>query len=326
MFHEFALEPGVVAYWCDRAGYSAFMKRFGIDARRIVSRYPKRWVSEFETAFIQKYPNASYQQKLRKTELINFLTKNTVKRSAVNYDGTIRWLENAESEQSQRPFGGIVAEDNPRGNPAVTVIRSADDILEKLDLLPPGSYVVKRTAEDMAAVVMPLLRCCNYAVFVDPHFDAKKRFIEPFRHFMTQLVCNRVAASTPTIELHLAVDNQMNPPQEQREAAQRIAALQRQLPEVIPTGHKIKVVVWRERLRGQKLHNRYILTDIGSVSFGVGLDCNEESFHQSLEQFQTDDVSCLSETHHDSRWSEYISAPAFDKVAEDTIIGTMVRT
>lgn len=324
MFNEFALDPSLVVYWCDKDGYVAFMKRFGIDARRIVSRFPKSWVREVERTFVQKYPSPSFNQTQRKIQMISLLTKSVVKRAATNYDGMVTWLENAESEQARRPFVGIVANDNPRSNPSVTVVRSADDILEQLDLLPSGSCVVNRAAEDMAAAVSPMLRCCNYAVFVDPHFDAKRRFIEPFRHFMEQLVSNRVASSTPITELHLAVDNQMNPAQEQREAAQRIAALQRQLPEVIPTGHKVKIVVWRERLRGQKLHNRYILTDIGSVSFGVGLDCNEESFHQSFSQSQTDDVSCLSETHHDSRWSEYVSAPAFDKVDEDTIIGTKI--
>lgn len=321
MFYEFALEPGLVAHWCDRDGYGAFMKRFGINARRIVSRFPKCWVREVERAFIQKYPNPSFAQTQRKTQIVTFLTKCMVKRGAANYDGTVTWLENAESEQGRRPFSGIVAGDNPRRHPAITVIHSADDILERFDLMPPGSCVVNRTARDMASAVAPLLQCCNYAVFVDPYFDSKQRFLEPFRLFMEELVCNRVATSTPTTELHLAVNNQLNPAMELQEATQRLTALQRYLPDLIPTGHNVKVVVWRERLRGQKLHNRYVLTDIGSVSFGVGLDCNEESFHQTLVQSQTDDVSCLSETHHDSRWSEYVLAPAFDKVADAVITG-----
>ncbi len=321
MFFEFALEPGVVAHWCDREGYGAFIKRFGIDARRIVSRFPKRWASEIEKEFHQKYPDPTFKQKERKADLISILTKHMVKRCSVNYDGKVSWLENAEREQSCRPFSGIVACDNPRKHPAVTVICSADDILERFDLLLPNSCVVSRTPRDMASAVAQLLRCCTFAVFIDPYFDIKQRFLEPFRHFMEEQICNRVANSIPVTELHLAVDNKLNPSLEQQEANYRLTALQRNLPDLIPNGHKVKVVVWRERLRGQKLHNRYVLTDIGSVSFGIGLDCNDESFHQTLAQSQTDDVSCLSEVHHDSRWSEYVSAPVFDKVAETIIFG-----
>lgn len=322
MFFEYALEPELVAQWCDRSGFEAFMKRFGIDARRIVSRFPKKWERGVDVAFFKKYPTPSFQQKQRKTQIISYLTKRMVRRGSANFDSNISWLENAEREHSNRPFGGIVACANPRHHAAVAVVCSSDDLLERFDLIPEGSRDVARSANEMASALAPLLRCCEYAVFVDPHFDAKQRFLEPFRLFMEELVVKRVTSSAPTTELHIAVENQLNPPLELQQANLLLSRLQRLLPDVIPRAHNVRIVVWREKLQGQKLHNRYLLTDIGSVSFGTGLDCNEESFNQIQPQSQTDDICCLSEAHQDKRWCEYVSSPAFDKVVDSLVTGS----
>lgn len=324
MFFEYALEPELVAQWCDRTSFAAFMQRFGIDARRIVSRFPKRWERSVEDAFLQKYPTPSFAQKQRKTQIINYLTKRMVRRGSANFNNNISWLENAEGEHAHRPFGGIVACSNPRHNNAVVVVCSADDILEKFDQLPQGTREIARTAIEMSSALAPLLRCCEVAVFVDPHFDAIQRFLEPFRLFMEELVVNRVSFSIPKTELHVAVVNQLNPSAELQEANQLLTRLGRSLPALIPRGHNVRIVVWKEKLRGQKLHNRYLLTDIGSVSFGTGLDCNEESFNQKLPQAQTDDICCLSEIHQDKRWCEYMTGTAFDKVAETVVTGNKI--
>jgi hypothetical protein len=322
MFYEYALEPELVAQWCDRAGFAAFMQRFGVDARRIVSRFPKRWERGVDDAFLRKYPTPSLMQNQRKTQIISHLMKRTVRRGSVNFETDIPWLENAEKEHGERPFNGIIAGANPREHTAVAVVCSADDILERFDQSFPSSREVERSAAEMAAAISPLLRCCDYAVFVDPHFDAKRRFLDPFRLFMEELVIKRVTTTTPRTELHIAVENMLDPALELRRANERIASLQRALSSILPSGHSLRIIVWRERLMGQKLHNRYLLTDIGSVSFGIGLDCNEDSFNPSYSHVQTDDIHCLSEDHQDRRWCEYISTPAFDKVVEISITGS----
>jgi hypothetical protein len=38
------------------------------------------------------------------------------------------------------------------------------------------------------------------------------------------------------------------------------------------SGVSVEFVRWRQKAGGDKLHNRYVLTDIGGVSLGVGLD------------------------------------------------------
>ena len=87
---------------------------------------------------------------------------------------------------------------------------------------------------------------------------------------------------------------------------------QDELPDIIPRGFKLTVRRWKERPRGERLHNRYILTDIGGVLFGYGLD----------EGTGTDDISRLSREIYRKRCNDYGysgSNPAFD-LEEDIVI------
>ena len=59
----------------------------------------------------------------------------------------------------------------------------------------------------------------------------------------------------------------------------------------------LTVYRWKEREGGEKLHNRYILTGIGGVSFSTGLDEGDLG--------QTDDVSRLSADTYSQRWDDY---------------------
>ena len=73
---------------------------------------------------------------------------------------------------------------------------------------------------------------------------------------------------------------------------------------IIPTGLRILLRRLEEREGGEKLHNRYILTNLGAVSFSTGLDEGDDG--------QTDDVRILTREEYIKRWSQYYEAPVFD--------------
>jgi hypothetical protein len=330
MFYEFAVAPDLVALWCNRDGYNGFLKQFGIDKKRIVSRFPKKWEVSVEDAFRRLHPNPTHLQTARKTEIIAILKRRMVKRGSKNYVHDVSWLENAENEHLERPFKGIVADANPRNVPSVTVITCADEILARLEEF-PGSCDAARTPDALVAPIAPILRCCEFSIFVDPYFDTSLRFLEPFQLRLQVLMNERYGSAAPKVELHTSIERHFkpsdprNPSLEATEATRMMNSFQSRLPRVIPRGLSVKVVIWKERQRGQKLHNRYLLTDIGSVSFGTGLDCNDEAFHRDQPQGQSDDIFCLSEESHLKRWDEYFFAPAFDKVTEAAITGSHVQ-
>lgn len=327
MFFEFALEPKLVAHWCDKTGFKAFMSQFGLDTSRIISKFPKNWGRCIEDEFLHSFPTPTLLQSARKTEIISSLSKRMVKRGSKNFEPEIGWLENAEREHSERPFKNILARSNPRNNHAVTVLVSADDILEKLEALPRDCDAA-RTPDALLAPLIPMLRCCEFACFVDPHFDVALRFTEPLKRRLQVLMHERYGSNSPKVEIHTSVERYFKPSDartpesEKHEASYLLNRLKSELPKIIPNGLKVRIVIWKEKPRGQKLHNRYLITDIGSVAFGTGHDCNDEAFHHSIVQGQSDDIFCLSEALHQKKWDEYIALPAFDKIADETILGS----
>lgn len=75
----------------------------------------------------------------------------------------------------------------------------------------------------------------------------------------------------------------------------------------LPNGCAIEFARWRQRQGGEKLHNRYVLTDLGGVSLGVGLDEGEAG--------ETDDLLLLPRAQYELRWSQYVGNDgAFEQI------------
>jgi hypothetical protein len=86
------------------------------------------------------------------------------------------------------------------------------------------------------------------------------------------------------------------------------------LPKLLPAGASLEVVSWREKNGGAKFHNRFVLTELGGVSFGVGLDQQENGTGQ------TDDLNRMPEEQRQYRWNQYFgSEPAFEEWARFTV-------
>ena len=307
MIHEYALEPELVASWRDRMRFRFFIDKFGFDAGRVVARYPKNWKRQVWEAFDQTFEGSSGEKEKargRIEELIKHLTIPMTKRSGTP-DDSPHWLVNAEKEHERKPFHAILAHDNPRQNANVML---ENDILdrkaERWDA--PGTMTIPRTAEEIANCVAPMLRCATKVLFIDPYFRAnEERFRKPLAAFL-RIVDTRT--SKITIELHTA----------DHDSAPSWAAFQKEcqdkLPAVIPKGLTLAVHRWKEREGGEKLHNRYILTDIGGVSFGTGLDEGDPGM--------TDDVSRLSADTYDRRLKGYDERNgAFDLDGKVSVVG-----
>ena len=68
---------------------------------------------------------------------------------------------------------------------------------------------------------------------------------------------------------------------------------------------------------GEQLHNRYILSDLGGVSFGYGLDEGDEG--------ETDDITLMDKDQHQHRWFQYSENPLVAFEQEGTpveVVGT----
>ena len=251
LIYDYALEPELVAR-CDPSVWRYFKieKKFSWDAGFMVVRYPNNW-----DTLIRKLVEDRRQLDLL-LELIKTWPK--VVRPASSWDGHQTWLENAEGENFY-PFHAILALCNPRRKANVASVKDIDSKDSLWRSNPPPSITVNRTADSMAACIEPMLRYATRIRFIDPHFcPLYDRFKAPLRKFLS-IICYGENRGNVTLEYHVKADGNWNTFKNNCQA---------HLPCLIPTDFKITIYRWKNKNRGEHFHNRYILTNIGGVSFG----------------------------------------------------------
>ena len=324
MIHEYALEPELVASWHKPIDYGYFIEQFGFNRSgdatgRVVAQYPKNWARRVWAALSVESGTSTMSRK-RIEELLIKLQETFIRRPPHSaWDAGKTWLENAENEDIDRPFHAILASTNPRHHPKVMLggaVSSAVSSVPPVTLPPlwrhPTMITVRRLAMAMANHLEPMLRCATTIFFIDPYFRASEsRYRNPLREFL-RIICD---GSRPvTLEYHASASYTAAPTWGffQHEC-------ERWLPRVIPHGFTLTVRRWKNRWRpgSERLHNRYILTDIGGVTFNHGLD----------EGDGTDDISRLSREIYRKRCNDYGHSgfnPAFDLEGEVKITGTSI--
>jgi len=301
MIHEYALEPELVATWVDRQAGRYFIDKFGLGRPRIVSRYPKRWKKLVWDAV--KSDNDI--ERTRMVELLARLSEPKVQRQDARWNPMAGWLDNAMDEHDRVPFHAILAQGNPHEHDRVLVANDLDDTLPFWRGLQGQS--VSRSATALAEAVAPMLRNAAEVLFVDPHFGPEnRRHREPLREFLRELIGARPGALPSRVEVHCSADRGATESFFREEC-------ERRLPSIVPRGLRVELVRLSQRDGGERLHNRYILTDLGGVTFGVGLDEGDAA--------DSDDVLLLDRAQYEKRWSQYASAtPAFERTERPVAI------
>jgi hypothetical protein len=311
VIYDYAIEPELVATWGALAEYRFFADKFGLGTPRILAEFPRRknWRRRvLETATSARLDGLELS---RVTALVNWLSEVVAARQTEAYDGQKAWLANAETEHARRPFHAILARQNPSGRDHVITGEALYDP-GQVRLNPVREVAARRVACELASQVGPMLRICSRVVFVDPRFRATEpRFTNALRAYLVEYAATRDPA---TADVALLVSNlDLGEALVRRDCAAY-------LPRFVPRGMRLRVACLGQRPGGEKLHNRYILTDVGGVKFGVGLDEHSASGSEN----ETDDISLLSRELYVRRWEQYAgSALAFDLVESFEVTGTL---
>jgi hypothetical protein len=324
MIYEFALEPDLVARWHDRKEYLFFDEKFGLRSRRIVSAYPKNW-KKLVWKIFEKGPAAGNQNdRMRMTELIQILWRNAVKRSSTFPEINI-WLERAEAEHVERPFRAIIATDNPRNQPFVIHVKELIENGHEKWLI-PDVFSTPRNAQEIAEAVSPLIHLCHHAILVDPYFDpCKKRFRDTLEAILATCSNNVCGIENIQLELHTSIDrffntweigDNRNPIEESKVYDNFVLECRKRLPGIVPAAIQLKIVVWKQKVGGEKLHNRYLLTNIFGVMFGTGSDEADNP-----DTVESDDIVLLEEGQYMTRYQQYSgSLSTYDIVGQPFVI------
>jgi hypothetical protein len=265
MLHEFAVEPSLLGTW---QNVRYFMGKFGVDQGRLISRYPRRW-----ERLVLEGLSCGPVEKARIEETLRRGKNRLLHRFHEWRDGT-PWLVNAEEEHSKRPFHAILADANPNTQPFILLEADLDDTQPPKLWDIPRTRIVKRTALEMVGALRVLLRMAKTVLFVDRNFGPKsKNFRLVLEGCLLAMLDQHKKCQAHQIEYHTG---------DALDGGEFTRLCQGHLPDIIPNGVRVRVVRWRS----EDLHNRYVLTDVGGISFGQGLD-------QASDTAQQDDVVTL---------------------------------
>lgn len=299
MFYEFALEPAVITGW-ERARY--FLEGFGASRGRFLAKLPKTWAR----AVLEGATCGDVEKKRIETKLEQLVRNRAFSTRVVSdYPAAMAWAERARAEHAKKPFRAIVGAGEGAA-PFISAERVSDD--EPLWRVEQGQFVSREPGAFATALGL-LIGLSKQLVVIDPHFRAN-------RNVRTEVLAVCAAALGPgaRVDVHAALDYERAPSY----AAARSEA-ETQLPPLIPAGLRVSVSFWNARSPGQRLHNRYVITDVGGVQFG-----------DSIERGGTDQVDRLSILEEESRariWNDFMGGtPAFDRAgAGFEVVGTRRR-
>lgn len=327
MIYEYALDPELVVQWCDRKKYIFFDEKFGVRSRRVPSAYPKKeWRKLIWEAFIKSPYSEDQNAQTKITELVQNLWQNSIKRPST-FSEIKDWLERAEKEHEERPFHAILATTNPRNQECVIEVKKLMETGHSSWAIPDINSTL-RNPEEIASAVAPIFKICRHALLIDPYFDpTKDRFCQTLEAFLNRCNHNVCGIDCFILEMHTSIDRffenwekhkNRDPIREQNVYENFIADCKKRLPNYIPENTQIKIIVWKEKENGEKLHNRYLLTDRFGVMFGTGSDSADNPGSK-----ESDDIVLLDEGQYQNRYKQYSnSAPAFDMVGKPFIISS----
>jgi len=299
MIYEYALEPEMVAKWGDLKTRGFFLHAFGLTTGRLVSRYPKNWAKRVWKAF----DGDNQMDRKRLEELLARLQETMIKRKDFIWDdGNGGWLENALLEHDRHPFKAIFVSRNPKKKCNAILVEEEVFDIHCTGWENPHGRTVNRKANDMAAAVKMMLSRCQWVKFIDPHISpGRSDYRRSLRAFLNILADQRPVGPVKKIEIHTGVH------------PGTADFLRDSFEKLIPNGVQVTLYQWQEKPGGQILHNRYILTDLGGVSFHHGLDAGKEG--------EKDDINRLSREQYVLRCQQYnAKAPAFLQGAEPLVV------
>jgi hypothetical protein len=334
MIYEYALEPSLVVDWA-LAGIGRCVGQFGLDYRRLVSDFPRDWkgqvYGDLLARFEYDYGHPDVANTLPTLDAyLQLLTECMVLRDS-EIPSDAAWLDEAVREHSSRPFHAIFAASQPvTPHPDVITEKNVDNIRDPRWWL-STLKTTRKSAAEIGAALRPILQAARSIFVVDPYFDAEeRRYRDTFAEIVKQATTlPRAVATLPQITLVTGVDRmfkksedptnaaeeQARKVQEQNVASDMQHKVVRFLPSFVPPNVTVQLIVLRKLARGDPLHNRFVLTDVGGVVLPYGVDDYDREANHSAK----DDLIPMPSGMYQERWAQYAHG-----VGTDIVLGPVL--
>jgi hypothetical protein len=278
MFKEIAIDPAAATTSSREFDY--IIEMFGISKGRLIAAFPKKWKRLVYQAAEEKHKGTlellKIQERLKQLSDSSFIRRNRPGEGCEN-----NWLQAAVNEHERLPFDGIISTQNGT-HPHVV---AAEEIDGNHPLRSPNrQWKVLRRAKEMGQCCEPILLGCKHAKLIDPHFDpGAPRFRNTFFEILKYI-------GSGTIVDIFRGDKNMD-------AKTAIRLLDGALKGINHDGIRVRLFLFDQG----KMHNRFVLSEIGGVAFHIGLD---EDFSNERP---VDIVDVLQENIRLDEWHTYES-------------------
>lgn len=266
MIFEFAISPTLCTNYKD---LQLFLQTFGSGEGRLFSDIPRKKWMRLARQEIKNSKNGQIMKK-RLVAAIERLSRKALHRRNYAPDvGEKPWLDYAIAAHEDRPFKAILT-DCYNGNEEC-IISCEQDFIDDSRWTIPLDTEVKRTAAELTQAIRPMLDCAREVVLIDRNFEPDKyRWRQFLIKLMEFLSARTFSPSIGKIDFHLGDKFSVN---------QLQILCSNHIVDAIPTGMKLNFYVWA---RGD-LHDRYVLTNVGGVRLGIGLDIWDGSGPKKVE-------------------------------------------
>lgn len=247
MIKEFAIDPSLFA---DVRTAQFLFAVIGLDNGRLVSDYPQRW-----QRMVSQSIKASELQPVMKKTLKNRLSKISrgIFRNPYREDSGMEWGAQVLDSHRETPFAAVISEEGDADTVSMQSI--LDDECEQWSV--PSDHEIERRAEHIVDALMPLLRLSRKAAIVDKHLlllGHRERFDRTLRELISKI---ENLSKLRSLYVHTSAQEPVN-------AAKQFV----NQPIAIPDHLTIKWHKWHPNA----LHDRYLVTDAGSIDLGHGFD------------------------------------------------------
>jgi hypothetical protein len=307
MIVEFAIDPKSILDWTSRESYSVMIQQFGIDTGRVFASHPK--ISKWKKAVYDEAALHGLKEldRARLEELIRAFTECKISRDFGRkpYDKNRSWVDCALDQDPDQSFHGIIAVEY-QGDDDKIIKGKFYEIISNEKFANLSDKRVPRNATEMAASIKRFLQISNRIKFLDPYFTFRPQYLDTITEFIKISLDQVGGNSKPNFEIH-CTDSCPNTPSEVEKLARKL-----------PTGIKVTIHRWEIKSDGgERFHDRHIISDVGGVSFGSGLDRSDHSMGDETVIIKRVGVSVLNSLEKDFN----LLAPTFNIGDPIVVIG-----
>lgn len=318
MIYECAIDPAFLMRLGDSADpdakcvRSALLRAFQPDSPHIRAGYPPDLNKIIAAKISEALAHATGKERKyleKRKEVIKMLARRLTDYRPAKRSNTAQWDGSFDAECARLPFDIMI----PDGELHGCRFRQIDLASENGNPFDEfkRSVRVRRDPESVFAAVAPALKNASSFTFVDPYYSpAEPKYRIIFKKYFGVIgrsASVRASDGAQTVAIICGIHKNSETFSEFQ------AACERTLPALAPANLTLKIYLISDLPGKQPLHNRYILTDIGALQFGHGLDCpllpkeagDEYATEMLMEGEAYDDITLLDSAARKEHLSVY---------------------